>query len=556
MIESPACPSASLQGRGHIVVTIKLAYDEQIRGRRLGHILDKRLAALHGHGDRSVICGGLKGIEKESLRITTEGRIAQTSHPPTLGSALTNPYITTDFSEALLELVTPPQAETSAALAFLDDIHRFVYTNIGDELLWATSMPCAVTGEKSVPIAEYGTSNVGRMKHVYRRGLSHRYGRVMQAIAGVHFNYSLPDDFWPAYQEIQGDRRVRQEFIDTCYFALLRNFHRFGWITLFLFGASPAICKSFLCGRPSELADFDAYTGYEEFATSLRMSDLGYKNKSQASVGLSVNRLDEYISGLKHAVSTPFPAYENIGVRVDGEYRQLNANLLQIENEYYSLIRPKRVAFSGERPTQALVRGGVQYVEIRALDVSPCDADGVSASQLRFLEAFLIYCLLADSPPVDAVELEQIEQNQLAVARNGRDPGLRLVRGERGTALTEWASEIVADMSGVCELLDRDRDDDAYATALAEQRAKIEDPDQTPSARILSSMREHGEPFFTFGMRMSRQHRDHFVSGAVGESQVLALLRESVARSIEKQKAIEASDRISFEEYLENYFGA
>ncbi len=522
----------------------------------MGKLLEKRLASLSAQLDRSGLGGGLKGIEKESLRITPDGQIADTPHPVALGSALANSYITTDFSEALIELVTPPQAETSAALEFLDDVHRFVYSKIGDELLWATSMPCAVAGESSVPIAQYGPSNVGKMKHVYRRGLSYRYGRVMQAIAGVHFNYSLPEGFWPVYQEIRGDRRSSQEFIDASYFALLRNFHRFGWLTLYLFGASPALCKSFLGGRPTDLEDFDAYTCYAPYATSLRMSDLGYKNKSQATVGLSVNRLDEYISGLKHAVSTPYPAYQEIGVRVDGEYRQLNANLLQIENEYYSLIRPKRVAHSGERPTQALMRGGVQYVEVRALDVSACDANGVSAAQLRFLEAFLIYCLLADSPQVDAVELEQTEQSQLAVARNGRDPSLMLMRGDNGVPLQTWAREILEDMTGVCELLDRGRGDGAYSKALASQAVKVADPEETPSAMILEAMRSNGEPFFTFAMRMSRHHREQFVGAGPLQSQRHDLLQREVARSLEKQREIEAADRISFESYLESYFGS
>ncbi len=520
----------------------------------MGRLLEKRLASLAAQLDRCGLGGGLKGIEKESLRITPDGRIADTPHPIALGSALANSYITTDFSEALVELVTPPRAETSAALGFLDDVHRFVYSNIGDELLWATSMPCAVQGESSVPIAQYGPSNVGKMKYVYRRGLSYRYGRVMQAIAGVHFNYSLPEGFWPVYQQIRGDRRSSQEFVDASYFALLRNFHRFGWLTLYLFGASPALCKSFLCGRATDLDEFDAYTSYAPYATSLRMSDLGYKNKSQAAVGLSVNRLDEYISGLKHAVSTPFPAYEKIGVRVDGEYRQLNTNLLQIENEYYSLIRPKRVANSGERPTQALMRGGVQYVEVRALDVSACDANGVSAAQLRFLEAFLIYCLLADSPQIDAVELEQTEQSQLAVARNGRDPALELIRGDDAIGLKTWAGEILEDMTGVCELLDRGRSDGAYRQALASQEEKVADPERTPSAMILESMRANGEPFFTFAMRMSRHHREQFVgAGPLPPPRHDLLLRE-VATSLEKQREIEAADRISFESYLESYF--
>jgi glutamate--cysteine ligase len=200
------------------------------------------------------------------------------------------------------------------------------------------------------------------------------------------------------------------------------------------------------------------------------------------------------------------------------------------------------------------MRGGVQYVEVRALDVSACDANGVSAAQLRFLEAFLIYCLLADSPQVDAVELEQTEQSQLAVARNGRDPSLMLMRGDNGVPLQTWAREILEDMTGVCELLDRGRGDGAYSNALASQAVKVADPEETPSAMILEAMRSNGEPFFTFAMRMSRHHREQFVGAGPLQSQRHDLLQREVARSLEKQREIEAADRISFESYLESYF--
>ncbi len=164
---------------------------------------EKRLAGVINSRARGALQGGLKGVERESLRVTPAGQISSAPHPRALGSALTNEHVTTDYSEALIELVTPPFAQTWELVQYLADLHRFVYTNLpDDELLWATSMPCAIKGDASIPIAQFGSSNVGRMKTVYRNGLGHRYGRVMQAIAGVHFNYSFPEQFWPVLADV------------------------------------------------------------------------------------------------------------------------------------------------------------------------------------------------------------------------------------------------------------------------------------------------------------------------------------------------------------------
>jgi glutamate--cysteine ligase len=347
-----------------------------------------RLAAADGNGK---LAGGLKGIEKESLRVRPDGRLADTPHPALLGSALTNRFITTDFSEALLEFVTPAFPHTWEALRSLCEIHQFVYGRIGDELLWVNSMPCLMTGDTNVPLAEYGTSNVGRMKNIYRNGLGYRYGRKMQTIAGIHFNYSLPAEFWPQYQALEASAAGPDEFRSTAYLGLVRNFRRMGWLILYLFGASPALCKSFLDGKSTTMPMLDEHTCHEPYGTSLRMSDLGYTNSTQAKIPISLNNLEEYVNALSCAICTPEAAYEKIGVIIDGEYRQLNANQLQIENEYYSPIRPKRVANSGERPTTALRRGGVEYVEIRSIDLNVFDPVGINQNAMRFTEVFLIY---------------------------------------------------------------------------------------------------------------------------------------------------------------------
>ncbi len=385
---------------------------------RLDRAFERRLSGLVNARERGVLTGGLKGVEREALRVRPDGTIAQTPHPAALGSTLTHPHITTDYSEALIELVTPPFPSSWELQQYLCDVHQFVYSELGEELLWATSMPCVLGGDAAIPIARYGSSNIGRMKHVYRVGLGHRYGRMMQAISGVHFNYSFPAGLWPVLEAVNESTLRGQALVDDAYFALLRNYRRYGWLILYLFGVSPAVCRSFFQGRdvPASLQSLGKGTLYAPYATSLRMSDLGYRNKSQAGVHVSVNSLEEYVRDLSRLISTPHPEYQELGVEVDGEWRQLNANLLQIENEYYSFIRPKRVAFSGERPTKALLRAGVQYVELRSLDVGAYDPVGVNQRKLLFLEAFAALCLLRDSAPLSPELSEKYEANHVVVA--------------------------------------------------------------------------------------------------------------------------------------------
>jgi glutamate--cysteine ligase len=514
-------------------------------------LFEQRVAALGARGD-SALAGGLKGIEKESLRVDADGYLARSSHPLALGSALTNKYITTDFSEALLEFVTPACATTWEALQALLDIHQFTFANLEDELLWVASMPCRIPGDLDIPLARYGNSNVGQMKTIYRRGLGYRYGRPMQTIAGVHFNYSLPESFWPGYAQILGEARDSDEFRSEQYMALVRNFRRMGWMLLYLYGASPALCKSF--GDKLKMQSFNDETWFEPFATSLRMSDLGYSNQTQSSINISLNTLDEYIRDLSAAIRTPDPAYEEIGVKVDGKYRQLNANKLQIENEYYSPVRPKRVAHSGERPTSALRRGGVEYVEIRALDLNVFDPCGISQNTMRFIEAFLVYCLLEKSDPLDDAGLEEVRNNQDLTARRGRDPDLVLQRDGAAISLRDWGEEIVDRVAVVAELIDRGESSDSYRAAVQAMQDLLADTESTPSARVLDELRTRGVSFFSFALEMARNHREYFSALAPLPERRATILETEASNSLERQRAIEAADEISFDQYLEQYF--
>jgi glutamate--cysteine ligase len=513
---------------------------------------ERRLAGLINGGERGVLRGGRKGVEKESLRVSPDGQIARTRHPEALGAPLTNENITTDFSESLIELVTPPFGETWELLQYLCDIHQFVYRHLNDELLWATSMPCAINGDASIPLAQFGNSNIGRLKTIYRHGLGVRYGRIMQAISGVHFNYSFGAKLWDALQDVNQSQQPRQDFISEQYFGVLRNYRRYGWLVLYLFGTSPAVSDSFFAGRDNTLPRLDADTVYEPFGTSLRMSDIGYRNKNQSTLSVSVNSLDEYVRDLSRAIGTPYAPYEKIGVKVDGVYQQLNTNILQIENEYYSFIRPKRIARSGERPTKALHRAGVEYIEVRALDVSAFDPVGVNQNKLRFLEAFLALCLLRESPPISRGEQDALDANHLLVARRGREPGLKLNREGRDVPMIEWARELLDSMQGLCEMLDGEPTR-PYASALEQQRAKIDDVERTPSARLLTEMRQTGETFFQLALRMSKMHKDYFLGLYPPNESRLGEFAAAATESHEAQRDIEAGDKSDFDTYLAHY---
>ena len=516
---------------------------------------DKRFNAL-ASGDQGALAGGRKGIEKESLRLDTNGYLAQTPHPAELGSAMSNRFVTTDFSEALLEFVTPAFASTWEALRFLCDIHQFTYERLDDELLWIASMPCRIPPDDDIPLARYGSSNVGQMKTIYRRGLGYRYGRHMQTIAGVHFNYSLPETFWSHYHEIVGDHRNEVDFRSDQYLGLVRNFRRFGWLILYLFGDSPAMCKSFGGGAQLDMQSLHGDTWYEPFGTSLRMSDLGYSNQNQSRINISLNSLDEYTHDLRTAIKTPEPAYEEIGTRVNGEYRQLSVNRLQIENEYYSPIRPKRVARSGERPTAALRRGGVEYVEIRSLDINTSDPAGVNQNTMRFIEAFLIYCLLEDSPPLDVESDMECSCNQTATAKRGRDPKFRLYRGGKEVTLRSWAGEILQKVTGIAELIDRGEGGESYAQAVHMMQQLVGDPEATPSARLLDELVTARCSFFDYAISVAQGHRDYFASITPLSPARREEFEQEAVRSIAQQKTIEADDKISLEEYLADYFSS
>lgn len=515
-----------------------------------------RFDRLLGAGLAPLLRGGLKGLEKESLRLGPNGDIAQTSHPEALGSALTHPQITTDYSEALIELITPAFDEAEKALQSLSDIHRFVFANLGDEMLLATSMPIGIDGDESIPIARYGTSNIGTMKHVYRQGLSWRYGRTMQAIAGLHYNYSFPEALWPALLELEAPGRPLQDGINDAYFGVVRNVHRYGWLLIYLFGNSPAMDARFFSGRESLASRFeplDPETYCWPNATSLRMSDIGYKNDTQMGLEISFDNLDQYVGSLEAAINCSHPPYSDIGIKVDGQYRQLNDNILQIENEYYSPVRPKQIAFSGEKPTLALRKRGVRYLELRAMDLQCYEAGGISLEAMRFLEIFTLWCLIKESPPLTDQAKSAAGRNHLSVACCGRGADFTLIRDDKEVSLRRYANEILGELLEIATALDDLEGLRRYRPAIEAQLPRVADASLTPSALILKTLRDERISFRDFALEQSRRHAIHWRSAGLSPA-LDAEFRAAARASWQRQAEIEANDQVGFDAFLEAYW--
>ena len=490
--------------------------------------------------DPARLAGMRRGVEKESLRaLPGVGSLALTPHPIALGSALTHETVTTDFSESQLELITGVHPTAQDCVAQLTEVHQAVYRSLGDELMWASSMPCLLPADETIPIGRYGSSNIGRAKSVYRMGLGHRYGRRMQTISGIHYNWSLPG------------------LGNEDYFSLIRNFRRHSFLLLTLFGASPALCGSFVAGRDHGLAPLGSEGDgalHLPYATSLRMGRLGYQSDAQSTLTVSYNSLDGYASSLQDALTRPYPAYEQIGVvNPGGEYNQLSTTLLQIENEFYGTIRPKRTIRSGERPLHALRERGVEYVEVRCMDLDPFEPVGIAASTMRFIDIFLLHCWLTDSPDDSPAELAALSRNQQRTASAGREPGLRLERGDSTVTLRDWGQELLEAFGPIAERLDGELGGSLYTEALTLARARWADPEQLPSARVLAVMQEqHQASHLRFIAAQSEWARQQ-VLDQPAPADLMERFEASVRHSLEAQAAIEAADTLDFETFRQQY---
>jgi glutamate--cysteine ligase len=520
-------------------------------------VLSKRLEQIRTAENLAGLADLTRGVEKESLRVSKQGTLSKTAHPSALGAALTHPNITTDYSEALLEFITPPEKNINNIINKLNDLHTFTYQHIGDESLWVNSMPCILNKDADIPIARYGNSNSGSMKSIYRLGLGHRYGRSMQTIAGIHFNFSVSDNLWEFLHKTDASNLPITSYKTEGYLKLIRNFRRYFWLLLYLFGAAPAVCSSFIKGREHSLEPIknDSDTLHKPYATSLRMGDLGYQSSAQESLTTTYNNIDDYIKTLCDAITKQHSDYSAIGIKdSSGNYQQLNDCLLQIENEFYSVIRPKRTAKSGQTALNALKNGGIEYIEVRCLDLNPFEDVGISKQQIQFLDIFLLYCLLEDSPLSDEHENQNILQNQKRMVYEGRKPNLMLHYYDKERPASQWSQEIMGKLEAIAEMIDTHNNTSNYQNSLKIEQQKLDDPSRTPSAKIVAELNRDNISFYQLAMKYSLANREHFINQQL-PSTTAANYKQMATASLKKQKEIEAADTsINFEQYLENYY--
>jgi glutamate--cysteine ligase len=288
--------------------------------------------------------------------------------------------------------------------------------------------------------------------------------------------------------------------------------------------------------------------------TSLRMGRLGYQSDAQASLAVSYNSLEGYAASLHDALTRPWPAYQALGtLNPGGDYIQLATSLLQIENEFYGTIRPKRTIYQGERPLHALRERGVEYVEVRLMDLDPFEPVGINVQTMRFLDVFLLHCLGSESPPDTPQEIAELARNQHLTAARGREPGLQLQRGGQPVVLADWGRELIEACEPIARALDAAHGCSDYSAAVASARMALDDPDRLPSARVLAEMAaRHDNSFLRFVRARSQQTRQDLLALSWTPQQQLRY--ELMARkSLEDQKAIEAADTMPFEIFRQQY---
>ncbi len=500
------------------------------------------------HLDSSLLCFR-RGLERETLRTGSDGHLATTDHPSFLGSKLCHPRITTDFSESQLELITPVCDTTEDALYQLTNIHRFVCAGLQDDILWPASMPCLLPSDEDIPIAHYGNSNLARLKETYRSGLGYRYGRTMQTICAIHYNFSFRDSFWDALYEYENASDIMRDFRDRRYFDLMRNFRHLSWLPTYLFGASPAVSDSFLDdrkGKDNDLSQLDTTTWYLPNATSLRNGGLGYQSSTQSGLlNICYNSLDNYLLTLAEAICTKHEDYDHFS---ETGIIQINPNVLQSEAEFYTSIRAKRVPPPGSNLLHVLQQDGVEYIEVRLLDVNPYAAIGIDAETINFMDMLLLHNLFNPSPLHDDSLCAAVEANMKTVVYDGQNSDAELNDRGNKRSLREWGRSLMNELKGIADILDQVAGCSDFNDSLEKQKQKIEYPELTTSARMLADMQ--GLSFHELALILAQEHQSAFLSKPL-ESTYQDYFSDLAQASINAQRHEDSKTEPPFPLYLD-----
>jgi glutamate--cysteine ligase len=463
-------------------------------------------------GNSKLLVEGNFGVEIESARITSSGDLALTPHPLVFGDKAENQRITTDFSESQIEMITPPLKSVEEVFKSIKEIRTEVENGMKDELLWPSSMPPRLPDEEHIPIAKFSDSKEGQEKEVYRKGLALRYGKKMQMISGIHYNFSFSEEMIDFLYEQFEIAKSKRAFIDDMYLSLTRNFLRYRWVLIYIFGGSPFCDPSYYSVIYKELKVVkkccqgccDAAEKFDEFATSLRVSRFGYSNTIQRKYNVYFNSMEEYTKKLRKKLVTVNTKYLKLGLYKNNEQIQLNGNVLQKESEFYSSIRLKQNISKGETQLDALSKRGVKYLEIRILDINPFEKLGMSLEQLYFLQVFMLFCLFEESDNITSSEFKKINTNHHLTALFGRKEGLMLHSYQGGKiSLKAFGEKIFEKLRNIAKLMDNGAIDCKYSESVEQEYKKLMDISLLPSEKINRYMKENDESFLEFGIRQA-----------------------------------------------------
>jgi glutamate--cysteine ligase len=492
-----------------------------------------------------------RGIEKENLRINTDGSPAKSSHPQRLGSALKNPVITTDFAECLPEIITGIHGDIDSLLDELQDLNIFLLQAIpNNEILWPASMPPWIASNNDLPIAEYGSSNVAMMKHLYRIGLSNRYGNIMQSIAGIHYNISFCKEFIhhlndnSIYDKNISDQEIKSNF----YMQLVRNFIDSQWLLLYLFAAAPVAMRSSLGNIIPEYIETQGNVCLSKYATSLRLSPIGYHNAEQ-NMQISYNSVQQYASDLMQLTHKESKIFADIPDITSPNPKQLNKNILQIENEYYNTIRPKPKFTSNRMPAISLYDNGVEYVEIRIFDLNPFIPLGINKEQIAFTDVFLTYCLIHTNMQQSAPDIQRINNNTKRVLTDGYNPKCYIEDSITKTPIKTAVLNKLNALIPVAEFLDRYNKTKIHTSAVAAQLNKLNYPNNLTNNKLLDLTNNYQNNI----LNLAKSHSE-YLRNQIIKPEKLEELNHIAKTSLAEQKVLERNDKnINFKDYYDHY---
>ena len=475
-----------------------------------------QIISFFKHNQAEGLETGNWGIERETHRINSDGSIALTPHPKVLATKKASQSITLDFAESQLEFMTKPHDKIEKVIDELNKIYDFTKKQINDELMWPFSMPPVLPDEEDIPIARFPHLADGQDKETYREGLSVRYGKKIQMISGIHYNYSFSDQLIDQLHQAMAPEQSRQAFINQLYMKISRNVLTYRWLITYLFGASPVVdqsyrsvfnekmqaCQSEWFSQTFDIKEIDRY------ATSLRTSRFGYSTAIEDKYHISYNSLTEHINDLRHVLSIDNPKYEKIGVNKNGRRIQLNTKELQSEAEFYAPIRFRQVQKEDETLLDALEQRGIQYFELRLLDLNPFDKLAITKEQLQFIHLFVLYCLFEESNELTEIQQMNANQNQQLVALLGRKPNLTLINqlGEN-VLLEKWALEIIEKIDRIACLLDEAIGTDKYMPIVCQMKGNIENPSLILSQQMVNEMTNANQTFAEYGIHLAKQYQ-------------------------------------------------